>query len=77
VISRYIDVQVTWFRGVFGISGTGVATSEKRAHTAGAQPPLASAEGAKLRKFKIQVLICILLSSGNKIPRLSELQKSN
>jgi hypothetical protein len=31
------------------ISGTGGATYEKRAHTAGAQPPIVSPEGAKLR----------------------------
>jgi hypothetical protein len=36
---------------------------------------MASAEGLPQKNLKIQVLICIFLASGYKIPRLSWLQK--
>jgi hypothetical protein len=58
----------------------GVQPLKKGTHGGGAAPDSErrrrEALGLPQKKLKIQVLICVLLASGNKIPRLSLLQKS-
>jgi hypothetical protein len=68
-----------------GFLERGVQSLKKGTHGGGAHgggahgrdaSPLTSAEPPQ-KHFKIQVLICVFLASGNKIPRLSWLQKKH
>jgi hypothetical protein len=68
------SVLLTWAAIAAKKANHNLSGADPRAHTAGAQPQLASAEGAKLwglTHANLSVLICVFLASGNKIPRLS------